>query len=144
MDNSARAWAPKPGLVGVGWVLTAVAAGALGWSATSGDRPGTLLLAVVTAAFLAASLHGTVVRPRLSADGDGLRVRTLGGTRSHPWSRVDLRLTTTRRYGRDAQVIELDAVDGQLTVFGWVELGTDPHEVHEELLRLRQTPHSAG
>src|SRR5690606_27400414 len=144
VDNSPRAWAPKPGLVGVGWVLTAVSAIALGWNITSGDRPGTLLLAVVSAAFLAASLHGTVVRPRLLADSEGVRVRTLGGTHFHPWSRLGLRLTTTRRYGRDVEALELDPTDGRLTVFGWVELGTDPHDVHEELLRLRQNPHNTG
>lgn len=143
MDNSIRGWAPKLGLVGVGWALTVAAAGALAWTALSGDRPGTLLLGVVTTAFAVLSLHGTVVRPRLAADSHGVRLRTLGGTRSLPWSDVTVRLATTRRYGRDAQTVEFDT-DDRLTVLGWVELGTDPRDVYDELLRLRQAPHSAG
>ncbi|EHK88950.1 PH domain-containing protein [Saccharomonospora azurea] len=143
MDNSARAWAPRPGLVGVGWALTVAAACALAWTALSGDRPGTLLLSVVTAAFAALSLHGTVVRPRLTADASGVRLRTLGRTHSLRWSDVAVRLTTARRYGREAQIVELDS-DDRLTVLGWIELGTDPHDVYDELVRLRQTPHNAG
>ncbi|CAM2772412.1 PH domain-containing protein [Saccharomonospora xinjiangensis] len=143
MDNPAPSWAPKPGLVGLGWALTVSAACALTWFALSGDRPGTLLLGVVTAAVGALSLHGTVVRPRLAADSDGVRVRTLGGARSLPWSDVTVRLATTRRYGRDATTVEIDTED-RLTVFGWVELGSDPRDVYDDLVRLRQAPHNAG
>jgi len=137
VDNSVRAWAPRPALVGVGWALTVAAAGALAWTVDADDRPGTLLLGVVTTALAALSLHGTVVRPRLAADGRGVRLRTLTGTRTLPWSEVAVRLTRTKRYGRDSESVELEA-DDRLTVFGWVELGTDPKDVYDELLRLRQ------
>ncbi|OQO90727.1 hypothetical protein B1813_14380 [Saccharomonospora piscinae] len=140
MDNSGMTWAPKPGLVAVGWALTAAAGGSLIWFVSSGDRPGTVLLAVTTLALLAASLHGTALRPRLRADAGGVRLRGLGGTRSYTWSQLDVRLGRTRRYGRDVEALELDADDDRLHVLGWTELGTDPHEVHEALLRLRQRP----
>ncbi|WP_197319761.1 PH domain-containing protein [Saccharomonospora sp. NB11] len=143
MDNPTRAWAPRPGLVGVGWVLTVISACALTGIVLSGDRPGSLLLGVITIAFAALSLHGTVVRPRLAADPSGIRLRTLGGTRVLRWSEVVVRLATTKRYGRDAWTVEIESGD-RLTVLGWVELGADPHDVHDELVRLRQTPHSTG
>ncbi len=91
----------------------------------------------MTTALAALSLHGTVVRPRLAADGRGVRLRTLTETRTLPWSEVAVRLTRTKRYGRDSESVELEA-DDRLTVFGWVELGTDPKDVYDELLRLRQ------
>ncbi|WP_083940099.1 PH domain-containing protein [Saccharomonospora saliphila] len=160
MDNSA-AWAPRPALVGAGWALTAAAGAALAMLATGGDRQGALLLSLVTAALAALSAHGTVVRPRLAADAGGVSVRTLGGTRRLAWSRVAVRLTDVRRFGRRVPVLELDADDARdpgragseqtgdagdagvsdepgLVVLGWIELGADPHDVHDELLRLRR------
>lgn len=143
MDNS-NTWAPRPALVGTGWVLTTAGAVALTVSIMSGDRPGILLLALVTAAFAAASAHGTVVRPRLAADTGHLRFRTLTGSHTLTWSDVAFRLVPVRRYGRETEVLELDTTTGRFAVFGWLELGADPRDVHERLLALRQAPHNAG
>ncbi|MFD2397813.1 PH domain-containing protein [Prauserella oleivorans] len=105
--------------------------------ASGGDRPGTVLLGVVAAAVAAGALHGTLLRPRLTADASGLRIRTLGGVRRLSWPDVELRLTTTRRLGRDSAVLELES--DELVVLGWLELGADPRDVHDELAALRHS-----
>lgn len=140
VDNSARTWAPRAELVGVGWALAAAAAAGavLFWRA--GDRPGTLLLAVTALALLGAAMHGTLLRPRLAADRTGLRVRTLARTRRLGWPETRLTLSTVRRLGREVTVLEVQPLDPQscdLVVFGWIELGAHPRDVHEELLALR-------
>ncbi|EHR48510.1 apolipoprotein N-acyltransferase [Saccharomonospora marina XMU15] len=140
VDNSARSWAPRAGLVGAGWVLAVAATAGAVLSVRFGDRPGTLLLTVAALALLAAALHGTLLRPRLTADGTGLLVRTLSGTRRFGWHEVRLTLSTVRRFGREVTVLEVEPLDLQspdLVVLGWTELGADPRDVHEELLALR-------
>ncbi|WP_369822254.1 hypothetical protein [Saccharomonospora sp. CUA-673] len=59
--------------------------------------------------------------------------------------RARVELTTIRRMGRDQPVLEIeprqafDDVDpGMLTVLGWLELGADPRDVHDELEALRR------
>lgn len=94
-----------------------------------------MLFGVATLALAAAASHGTFVRPRLTADGDGVRVRTLSGSRRLFWDEVTIRVATTRRLGRDVAVLEIES--DQLQVFGWIELGADPRDVHEQLLALR-------
>ncbi|MEU3272153.1 PH domain-containing protein [Saccharomonospora sp. NPDC006951] len=135
MDNSPLTWAPRVGLVAVGWLLAVAAGTSATFIALSADRPGAVLLAVATIALAAAALHGTVIRPRLAASTSGLRVRTVGGTRALAWGEVQLRLVTSKRMGRDVTVLEVEADD--LVVLGWLELGTDPRDVHEELVALR-------
>ncbi|PXY34826.1 hypothetical protein BAY59_04835 [Prauserella coralliicola] len=135
MDNSTPRWAPSTGLVAVGWLLAVLAGAATAVFALTGDRPGAVLLGVGTAALAVGAAHGTFVRPRLAADAWGLRVRTLGGTRRLDWNEVELRLATTRRLGRDVAVLELES--DELVVLGWLELGADPRDVHDELLALR-------
>lgn len=135
MDNSGSTWAPRAGLVAAGWVLAAAAAASTAYVATSGDRPGTVLLGVATLALVAAAAHGSLVRPRLAADTWGLRTRTLGGSRRLDWAEVHLRLRTVRRLGREVTVLELESDD--LVVLGWIELGADPRDVYDELLTLR-------
>lgn len=140
VDNSGRTWAPRAELVGVGWLLTAAAAAGAVLFGRFGDRPGALLLAVTAVALLGAAAHGTLLRPRLAADGTGLQVRTLGGTRLLSWPEARLTLSTVRRLGREVTVLEIEPLDpqsGDLVVFGWLELGADPHDVREELLALR-------
>lgn len=145
MDNSVHTWGPRPALVAVGWVLTGVGAATLAATAHAGDRPGTLLLALVTAGLLALSAYGTVVRPRLVADPDGIRLGTLRGTRKFGWSEVRVGVRTLPRFGRRVPVLELDVVadhgdpDGERSaVFGWIELGEDPRDVYDVLERTRR------
>ncbi|WP_233357189.1 PH domain-containing protein [Saccharomonospora iraqiensis] len=147
VDNSVHTWGPRPALVAAGWVLTGVAAATLAATAHGGDRPGTLLLALVTAGLLAFSAYGTVVRPRLSADADGIRLRTLRGTRRLDWSQVRVDVRTLPRLGRRVPVLELNVLadhgdpdEDRPTALGWIELGEDPREVYDVLERTRPRP----
>lgn len=140
MDDPKRegvpsAWAPRAELVALAWALGSAAAAAAVMMALAGDRPGMVLLGIAAVALLAAAAHGTVVRPRLTADDQGVRIRTLTGTTRVAWPDVWLGLAFTRRWGREVHVLELET--DHLMVFGWIELGTDPRDVHERLLALR-------
>lgn len=135
-DSGSR-WAVHPGLVGLGWVLTIAIGTVTAFTALSGDRPGAFLLGVGTLVLAAATGHATVVRPRLSVEERGIRVRTLGGPRHLEWNEVRFRLLTHHRFGRDVPVLELES--GDLMVFGWIELGTDPRDVYDALLAARES-----
>ncbi|NYI88420.1 hypothetical protein HNR02_001743 [Amycolatopsis endophytica] len=100
------------------------------------DRAGTVLFTVAAVALIALSLHGLLVRPRLTADPRGLRIRTTTGKRDLHWPEVDVRLRTSRRLGRDSATLEIEAGEA-LFVFGWLELGEDPRDVLETLSGLR-------
>lgn len=143
MDNSCARWAPRPPLVVLGWILAA--AGALGTAVLSGstDSAAPLLCGLGTVLVALAAAHGTLLRPRLYADTRGIRIRTLTGTRWLRWPEVRFRVVTTRRFGRELTTLELDPETdtetdaAQLVVFGWLELGTDPVEAHDQLEALR-------
>nr|WP_042184043.1 PH domain-containing protein [Kibdelosporangium sp. MJ126-NF4]CEL16036.1 FIG020554: membrane protein [Kibdelosporangium sp. MJ126-NF4]CTQ93961.1 FIG020554: membrane protein [Kibdelosporangium sp. MJ126-NF4] len=126
-------WSPPPLLVAIGWVATV---GGVAWAALSDDTAGRILvgLAALVAALLA--LHGTLARPRLAADSNGLRLRRLAGTRQWSWAEVNVRLVRTRRLGRQVSTLELDAED-DLVVLGWLDLGTPPEDVADALRDLR-------
>ncbi|ROS41036.1 PH (Pleckstrin Homology) domain-containing protein [Amycolatopsis thermoflava] len=100
------------------------------------DRMGTVFFAVAAIALTALSLHGLLVRPRLTADPRGLRIRTTTGKHDLHWPEVTARVRTTRRFGRDSATLEIEAGD-QLFVFGWLELGTDPRDVLDALTALQ-------
>ncbi|WP_307849492.1 PH domain-containing protein [Qaidamihabitans albus] len=119
----------------MGWLIAAIAATSAVTTGLSGDRPGAVLFGVAALAATVVAAHGTLVRPRLAADAWGVRVRTLGGTRRLDWSEVRLRLATTRRFGRDVTVLEVES--DELVVLGWIELGADPRDVHDALTALR-------
>jgi hypothetical protein len=130
-------WAPQPAVVGVGWVMTALALlGAL----FVGDVRGTILLVIATFTLGLLSLFGTVARPRLAADQTGVTVRGLFGARHWSWGEVNVRLARTRRLGRESEVVELDADNAEepaLVILGRLDLGAEPHDVTDALLRLR-------
>lgn len=121
-------YAPKPAVVAVAWValLVAVTAGVL-----TADPVGRLL-AIVAALLLAAlALVGTVARPRLAADQDGVRVGRLRGGLGWSWPDVHrIEVMRTRRLGRESRVLELEVSDRdgteRLLVFTWLDLGVDP------------------
>jgi len=133
VDNSALSWAPRPGLVAVGWLGAVVAAGG---AILSGSRMSAVLFGVAAFALVLLSAHGMFVRPRLAADERGLRVRTLRGTLDLRWPDTLTLLRSTKRFGRDAKTLEISSGE-HLFVFGWVELGSDPADVLDELNRLR-------
>jgi hypothetical protein len=134
-------WSPRPALVILGWILAATAAL---WLVVATDPAGRLLAAVAAVGLAAAALHGSIVRPRLSADADGLAVRGVGGLRRWPWSAVDVQVVRMRRLGRDVSMLELETRDAegneQLLVLTRLDLGTEPEDVVEALAELRP-PH---
>jgi hypothetical protein len=134
-----NAWSAPTGLVATAWVL---AVGALGYTVFNGDPPGRLVTGVATVGLALFALFGTLARPRLAADADGIEIRRLLGTRRLPWGSVRIRVSSTRRLGRTVSLLELDTgndedVDGGLVVLGWLDLGTEPAEVAEVLRTYR-------
>ncbi|WP_433274968.1 PH domain-containing protein [Actinosynnema sp. CS-041913] len=132
-----RSWSPKPAVAALAWALAAVAlvATILGPEATA-----RVMLGTATAMLLALAAYSTFVRPKLTADGDGLTVRTLTGARHLPWHQVKVKLVRTRRLGREVATLELDwrqGEDEQLFVLTPMDLGTDPEDVADVLHALR-------
>ncbi|MEV6603371.1 PH domain-containing protein [Kutzneria sp. NPDC051319] len=131
-------WAPQAPLVGIGWVLTAIAA----LLVFVGEDPAGKVLLTVAALMLAAiSLFGTVARPRLRADEQGVTVRGFLSSRSWTWPEVRIRLAHGRRLGRVTSTVELTVLhDDGLIVLGQLDLGEDPADVVEQLQALRPWP----
>lgn len=100
------------------------------------DRAGLLLVGLAGLFLVGLAVADTVVRPRLTADADGLTARTLGRSRSAPWAAIDVRLRPGRRLGVAAPTLEIDVGD-DLVVLGRRELGADPGDVAADLDRLR-------
>jgi hypothetical protein len=131
-------WAPQAPLVGIGWVLTAIAV----LFAVVGVDPGGRVLLTIAALMLAAiSLFGTLARPRLRADEQGVTVRGLLASRTWTWPEVRIRLAHGRRLGRVTSTLELTVLhDDGLIVLGKLDLGEDPADVVEQLQALRPWP----
>lgn len=108
-------------------------AATLAWTALGDDPRGRILTGVATAGLLLFALFGTVARPRLSANPEGLVIRRLGGRQHWAWGAVRITVSSTRRFGRTVSLLELDSADldddGGLVVLGWLDLGTEPAEV---------------
>lgn len=124
-------------MVGLAWGLSAVFLLVTIFSSEATSR---IFLGLATLVLLALGAYGTFVRPRLLVDDSGLTVRTLSGARQLPWHEVSVRLTRTRRLGRETATLELDwrrGEDEQLFVFTPMDLGTDPRDVADVLHALR-------
>jgi hypothetical protein len=131
-------WAPQAPLVGIGWVLTAVAVLLV---FVGNDPAGRVLLTVAALMLAAISLFGTLARPRLRADEQGVTVRGLFSSRSWTWPEVRVRLVHGRRLGRVTTTVELTVLhDDGLIIFGKLDLGEDPADVVEQLQALRPWP----
>ena len=121
----------------LGWFLAVVAAAI----AILGPDPlGKLLLGIAAVALALVSLFGTVARPRLRADAEGVEVRGLRGSVRWTWAEVNVRLDKTRRLGREVYLVELDAENAAkpgLILLGKLDLGEDPQDVAYTLLALR-------
>jgi hypothetical protein len=112
-------------------------AGAAVFSALSDSEPmGAILFGLAAIACGAFAAHGTLLRPRLTADFHGISTRTMSGTVKLDWAQARVRLRTTRRLGRDTLTLEIDG-DDHLVVLGWLELGEDPRDVLDVLSALR-------
>ncbi|WP_436493021.1 PH domain-containing protein [Actinokineospora sp. HUAS TT18] len=130
-------WAPKPAAVGVAWGLAALATFT---AVLLDDVRGAILLGIAALTLGLAALFGTVARPRLAADNTGVTVRGLGSTRRWTWAEVNVRVTHTRRFGRESVALEIDAENAEnpdLVVLGMLDLGVDPRDVADALVKLR-------
>ncbi|OZM72611.1 hypothetical protein CFN78_13285 [Amycolatopsis antarctica] len=136
MDNPSASWSPKPALLVIGWLLAAVTATAAVFTGLAGDRGGMVLFGVGALLFAALSAYGTVLRPKLTANAEGIAVRTLSGTQRLAWTQTRVRLVRTRRLGRETPTLEIEHGD-LLLVLGWIELGADPHDVLDVLGAFR-------
>jgi hypothetical protein len=136
-DRQAQ-WSPRPALVGIGWLA---ALGLLATTLLSGSAETRVFSGVATIAFVLAAGYGTLLRPKLHADAEGMVVRLLGGRLRLPWQSTRIKVARTRRLGRTVALLELDGRDAQgeeqLVVLGWLELGADPDDVLEVLRALR-------
>jgi hypothetical protein len=126
-------------VVVAGW-MGAVAA--LGWALLTDDLPGRVIALAAVGLLSMLALVGTVVRPRLATDADGLRVGRLRGARYWPWSAVHrVEVVTSGRFSRRVGMLEIDAVDPdgteRLVVLTALDLGADPVDVAAELDRVR-------
>lgn len=130
-------WAVPPMLVGTAWALTVAA---LLYAVFTSDPIGRLVLGVATIGLGLFALFGTVARPRLAVQADGIEVRRLSGRQLLPWGSVRISVSATRRLGRRVSLLELDTEndedpDGGLIVLGWLDLGTEPEQVAAVLRR---------
>lgn len=136
-DRQAQ-WSPRPALVGIGWLA---ALGLLATTLLTGSAETRVFAGVATAAFVLAAGYGTLLRPKLHADADGMVVRLLGGRLHLSWQSTRIKVARTRRLGRTVALLELDGRDAlgeeQLVVLGWLELGADPDDVLAVLRALR-------
>jgi Bacterial PH domain len=135
--NPSRSWSPQPGMVALAWGLAAVT---LLTGVFSPEATTRLFMGVATAFLLALALYGTILRPRLTVDDNGLAVRTMTGRRELPWHEVKVRLVHTRRLGREVATLELDwqrGEDEQLFVLTRTDLGVDPRDVADVLHAMR-------
>ncbi|HYO35070.1 MAG TPA: PH domain-containing protein [Geodermatophilus sp.] len=106
------------------------------------DAGGRVLVGSAGALLVGLALRDLALRPRLSADGGGVVVRTLTGRTRLPWPGLRVRLRTTRRLGVVSRLLELDTAggpddDGTLVLLGRRDLGTDPAAVAQALEALR-------
>lgn len=121
-------WAPRWSVViwsaVAGVVLLAVAHGL--------DVPGEVLAVAAAVACFAFAAFDGVVRPTLTADANGLTVRTGGWPRRYPWAEITrVEVVTTRRL-LVLHALEIDAGD-DLLLLTRRRLGTDLREVAEAL-----------
>jgi hypothetical protein len=129
-------WFPRPVETGVSAVCGLLA---LGLALVAGDAVGLFLFGVAGFGLLVVAGADLLLRPRLAADREGVRVRTLSGSRRLPWpslERVDV--DELNRFGLASRALELEAA-GQLIVLSRRTLGTDPREVADTLARIRYT-----
>ncbi|MGY1807576.1 PH domain-containing protein [Blastococcus sp. SYSU D00669] len=105
------------------------------------DPLGRVLVGAAALLVLGLAARDALLRPRLSAELDGVVVRTLVGRRLLPWGGLRVQVRTTSRWGLRSRTLELDTAagpddDGVLVLLGRRDLGTDPEEVARALREL--------
>ena len=98
------------------------------------DPPGRLLVGIAAVGLLIFAGFSFRARPKLAITRDGLVVRGWWRTTVLPKAAIELiRITEFRRWARKIRLLEVDTVDGGLTVFTRWDLGTDPIAVLDAL-----------
>jgi hypothetical protein len=134
-DLASRKWSTPVTIVIFGWVL--VGAAALWWltSNTGSDR---VFIGMVFLALAVITGYGTVCRPRLRADADGIAIRGLRGTQRWTWPQVTVTVERNQRLGLATELLQVDVVDTDyLIVLSRLDLGEAPHDVAQALTTLR-------
>ena len=125
-------WEPRAiGIAGcgVGGVLMAIAGVTL-----VTDAPGRILAGIATAGLILFAGLTWRARPKLAITPDGLVLR--GWFRTQVLQRSDIkiiRITEFRRHGRNVRLLEVETVEGGLTLLSRWDLGTNPLEVLDAL-----------
>jgi hypothetical protein len=98
------------------------------------DAPGRLLAGIAGVGLLVFAGLSFRARPRLAITETGLAIRGWWRTAVLPKSAIELiRIAEFRRLARKVRLLEIDTVDGRLTVFSRWDLGTDPIDVLDAL-----------
>jgi hypothetical protein len=129
---------PDRRLIALSAVLALVALGAV---IVSADPAGRFLAAVAALVLAAYAITDVVFWPRLTASGEGLRVRSPATRAQLAWTDIEgIRVDERNRLGLMARTLEIDA-GPLLLVFSRRALGEDPRTV----LGLLQAfdPHAA-
>ncbi len=100
------------------------------------DPVGMVLVGVGVIALIYLGAQVLVLRPRLSADADGVVYRGAFGRKVLPWDGLRIKRTSTRHWGRESVLLELERGDDLLFLGRW-ELGEAPGLVAEQLEALR-------
>ena len=123
----AQTWRPPSGIL-IGLMVVALAAAAAAVLDT--DPMDRLVYGLVGVVLLVLALVGR--RRRLVAGPRGLLIAGAGGARIVPWSMVrSIECGRTRRM-RTA-TLEIDLVDGELLLYGRLDLGAEPDAVLADL-----------
>jgi PH (Pleckstrin Homology) domain-containing protein len=125
-------WEPRAAGIagcGAGGVLLAIAS-----VTVVTDAPGRILTGVAAAGLILFAGMTWRARPKLAITPGGLALR--GWFRTQVLQRPDIkiiRITEFRRHGRRVRLLEVETLDGGLTLLSRWDLGTDPLEVLDAL-----------
>ena len=98
------------------------------------DAPGRLLGGLAAVGLLVFAGFSFRARPKLAITPEGLVIRGWWHTSVLPKASIEhIRITEFRRLARKVRLLEVDTVDGGLTVFSRWDLGTDPIDVLDAL-----------
>jgi hypothetical protein len=125
-------WGPNPvaiaacGLLGIVMCVSSVT--------LVTDAPGRLLGGLAAVGLLVFAGFSFRARPKLAITPEGLVIRGWWHTNVLPKAAIEhIRITEFRRLARKVRLLEVDTVDGGLTVFSRWDLGTDPIDVLDAL-----------
>ena len=136
-SGAQRRWRVPPGQVAV---KCAAAAAVTALVVLYRHDPQFLFLAAAAAIGLNALVLRDLVAPvRLAAGGDGLTVVAgYAGHRHIAWDEVRaIRVDERRRLLLHTRMLEIETGDGELHLLSAFDLGSDVHDVADELYRLR-------